>query len=181
MADTLGSVGVIISTLLIDRYGWTGFDPLASIFIAVLIFASVVPLVVDSGRLLVLDMGDEREEEVRQALLSVRPLNLFMPSRPAALWRADFVVCLCHPQLNAVEGLASYSSPRFWAKDPATMIGSLVVHLSPSPASHDPSRPESSHHPLIYHNADKVTMRVRKVLRSKIAGLGELTIEVMGS
>lgn len=73
MADTLGSVGVIISTLLINRYGWTGFDPLASIFIAVLIFASVVPLVVDSGKLLVLDMGDEREEEVKQALLGVSP------------------------------------------------------------------------------------------------------------
>lgn len=71
MADTLGSVGVIISTLLINRYGWTGFDPLASIFIAVLIFASVVPLVVDSGRLLILDMGEEREVEVRKALLGV--------------------------------------------------------------------------------------------------------------
>lgn len=71
MADTLGSVGVIISTLLINRYGWTGFDPLASIFIAVLIFASVVPLVVDSGRLLVLDMGEEREAEVQKALISV--------------------------------------------------------------------------------------------------------------
>lgn len=74
MADTLGSVGVIISTLLINMYGWTGFDPLASIFIAVLIFASVVPLVIDSGQLLVLDMGEEREVEVRAALLAVRPL-----------------------------------------------------------------------------------------------------------
>lgn len=71
MADTLGSVGVILSTLLINRYGWTGFDPLASIFIAVLIFASVVPLVVDSGRLLILDMGEEREAEVRKALMAV--------------------------------------------------------------------------------------------------------------
>ncbi|GJN90397.1 hypothetical protein Rhopal_003408-T1 [Rhodotorula paludigena] len=68
MADTLGSVGVIISTLLINRYGWTGFDPLASIFIAVLIFASVVPLVVDSGKLLMLDMGEEQEADVRKAL-----------------------------------------------------------------------------------------------------------------
>ena len=72
MADTLGSVGVIISTLLINHFGWTGFDPLASIFIAVLIFASVVPLVADSGRLLVLDMGEEREREVRSALELVR-------------------------------------------------------------------------------------------------------------
>ena len=69
MADTLGSVGVIISTLLINRFGWTGFDPIASIFIAVLIFASVVPLVSESGRLLCLDLGEERERDVRGARL----------------------------------------------------------------------------------------------------------------
>lgn len=55
--DTLGSVGVIISTLLIQYYGWTGFDPIASLFIAVLIVASVVPLVIDTGRVLSLDLG----------------------------------------------------------------------------------------------------------------------------
>lgn len=72
MADTLGSVGVIISTLLINRYGWTGFDPIASIFIAVLIFASVVPLVTESGRLLCLDIGVDHEKDVRSALAKVR-------------------------------------------------------------------------------------------------------------
>lgn len=71
MADTLGSVGVIISTLLINRYGWTGFDPIASIFIAVLIFASVVPLVTESGRLLCLDVGEGREKDIRAALAKV--------------------------------------------------------------------------------------------------------------
>ncbi|KAJ1922553.1 hypothetical protein IWQ60_006452 [Tieghemiomyces parasiticus] len=45
LADTLGSVGVIVSTLLIRYFHWPGFDPLASIFIAVLIFLSVIPLV----------------------------------------------------------------------------------------------------------------------------------------
>ena len=79
MADTLGSVGVIISTLLINRYGWTGFDPIASIFIAVLIFASVVPLVMDSASLLTLDLGSDRERDVRSALSKVR--RLLAPSR----------------------------------------------------------------------------------------------------
>lgn len=36
MADTFGSVGIIISTLLIKSYGWMGFDLISSIFIAVL-------------------------------------------------------------------------------------------------------------------------------------------------
>lgn len=78
MADTLGSVGVIISTLLINRYGWTGFDPLASIFIAVLISASVMPLVQDSAQVLILDLGPERETEVRRALTKVKSITTYM-------------------------------------------------------------------------------------------------------
>ena len=68
--DTLGSVGVIVSTLLIQYYGWTGFDPIASLFIAVLIVASVVPLVIDTGRVLSLDLGDN-ESKVELALKEV--------------------------------------------------------------------------------------------------------------
>ena len=71
MADTLGSVGVIISTLLIQYFGWTGFDPIASLFIAFLIVGSVVPLVVDAGRILCLDLGEEKEKEVAEALSEV--------------------------------------------------------------------------------------------------------------
>ena len=68
--DTLGSVGVIVSTLLIQFYGWTGFDPIASLFIAVLIAASVVPLVMDTGRILCLDVAD-RYAGIEAALAEV--------------------------------------------------------------------------------------------------------------
>lgn len=71
MADTLGSVGVIISTLLIQYFGWTGFDPIASLFIAFLIVGSVIPLVVDAGRILALDLGEVKEQEVSLALKEV--------------------------------------------------------------------------------------------------------------
>jgi zinc transporter 5/7 len=74
MADTLGSVGVIISTLLIQYFGWTGFDPIASLFIAFLIVGSVIPLVVDAGRILALDLGEIKEQEVSSALKEVSPL-----------------------------------------------------------------------------------------------------------
>jgi len=68
----MGSVGVIISTLLIHQTGWTGWDPVASVFIALLIGASVVPLVLDAGRVLALDVGDEMERDIRIALSEVR-------------------------------------------------------------------------------------------------------------
>lgn len=62
---------MIISTLLIQFYGWTGFDPIASLFIAVLIAASVIPLVIDTGKILALDVS-EKDREIQQALDEVR-------------------------------------------------------------------------------------------------------------
>lgn len=103
LADTLGSVGVILSTLLIRYYGWTGFDPIASLFIAVLIAASVWPLVQETGRLLGLDLGEEGGREVRAALNEV----------------------------GSVHGVSRYSAPRFWMRDTGAVVGSLRVHLEP--------------------------------------------------
>ena len=68
--DTLGSVGVIISTLLIQFYGWTGFDPIASLFIAILIAASVIPLIIDTGKVLALDVT-HRSGDIEHALAEV--------------------------------------------------------------------------------------------------------------
>ena len=65
-----------MSTLLIQFYGWTGFDPIASLFIAILIAASVVPLVIDTGKVLALDVGD-RESAISEALSEVRPFVQF--------------------------------------------------------------------------------------------------------
>ena len=63
-------MGVIISTLLIQFYGWTGFDPIASLFIAILIAASVIPLVMDTGKVLALDVA-ERDVDIQRALNEV--------------------------------------------------------------------------------------------------------------
>ncbi|KAF7309608.1 J domain-containing protein [Mycena indigotica] len=148
MADTLGSVGVIISTLLIQFYGWTGFDPIASLFIAVLIAASVTPLVMDTGRVLCLDVSD-RESTIETALA----------------------------ELKSVEGLASFTSPRFWPKDATTIIGSIRIQVARSAASFDPSGPHSNSQPT-YAKLDRVVERVDRLLRGRITGLEELTIQV---
>ena len=67
---------MIISTLLIQFYGWTGFDPIASLFIAVLIAASVIPLVLDTGKILCLDVAD-RSVRIQDALAEVRFIFIF--------------------------------------------------------------------------------------------------------
>lgn len=86
MADTLGSVGVIISTILTWLFGWHGFDPLASIFIAVLIFVSAIPLVSQSARTLLLSLNDTQEYELRDVLNNI----------------------------STTPGVVSYTVPKFW-------------------------------------------------------------------
>ncbi|KAK4537399.1 hypothetical protein CDCA_CDCA12G3424 [Cyanidium caldarium] len=52
LADTLGSIGVLLSSFLIRRYGWHWSDPACSVLISVLILTSAVPLLQESGRAL---------------------------------------------------------------------------------------------------------------------------------
>ena len=72
LADTLGSVGVIISTLLIEAFGWNIADPICSLFIATLIFLSVVPLVKRTCNILLLRTPEELEDGLAFALQKVR-------------------------------------------------------------------------------------------------------------
>ncbi|EIW66425.1 hypothetical protein TREMEDRAFT_74701 [Tremella mesenterica DSM 1558] len=153
LADTLGSVGVIISTLLIKFTGWTGWDPLASLFIAALIMASVIPLVVDSAKVLCLDVGVEKESEIRAAL----------------------------SELSSIEGLQTYSSPRFWPRCEGSLVGSIHIRLSPSPSSVDHTSSTHIVRPTIYADIDRVVNRVERLLKSKIKGLDELVVQVEGS
>jgi len=68
LADTLGSVGVIISTLLIRHFNWSGFDPLASILIAILILLSTVPLLKTTATSLLMINSHEQEYALRDVL-----------------------------------------------------------------------------------------------------------------
>ncbi|KAG0096270.1 putative zinc transporter msc2 [Podila epicladia] len=104
MADTLGSVGVIISTLLIDWFGWTGFDPIASMFIAVLIFLSVIPLIKDSAAVLMLEVPDANLGAIEHAL----------------------------GELTNIPGVESHSCARFWPNSPESMIGSIHIQANGS-------------------------------------------------
>ena len=52
LADTMGSVGVIVSSILIEYFGWHWSDPLCSLLISLLILLSVKPLIADSFHIL---------------------------------------------------------------------------------------------------------------------------------
>ena len=60
LADTMGSIGVIISSILVEQLGWFIADPICSLFIAVLILISVIPLLKDSAEILLLATPNHR-------------------------------------------------------------------------------------------------------------------------
>ncbi|ELQ38516.1 cation efflux protein/ zinc transporter [Pyricularia oryzae Y34] len=89
MADTLGSAAVIVSTALTYYWPWSGWDPLASFLIAVLILGSAMPLVSSSARRLLLTVPDRVEYGLRDTLSGITGLR----------------------------GVANYAVPKFWMDD----------------------------------------------------------------
>jgi zinc transporter 5/7 len=152
LADTLGSVGVIVSTLLIRWTGWTGWDPLASLFIAALILASVLPLVTDAARVLALDAKDF-ESSVRAALAKVK----------------------------ALEGVESYSSPRFWPKGEGLVVGSIHVQVATNTGNTGgrPATWYAGHVPAPAKvDTARLAAKVEKTLKRSIPGLTEVVVQL---
>jgi solute carrier family 30 (zinc transporter), member 5/7 len=89
MADALGSVAVIFSTLLTKYNSWGGWDPLASCAISVLIFLSAIPLVKSSGLRLLLSVSNEVEYKCRGALQDLSELRGVVGYAGVRFWMAD--------------------------------------------------------------------------------------------
>ncbi|PPS00071.1 hypothetical protein GOBAR_AA20595 [Gossypium barbadense] len=68
LADTMGSVGVVMSTLLIKYKGWLVADPACSIFISVLIISSVIPLLRNSSEILLQRVPRAQEPVLKKAI-----------------------------------------------------------------------------------------------------------------
>ncbi|GAB1319214.1 Putative zinc transporter msc2 [Madurella fahalii] len=89
LADTLGSAAVIASTILTHFWKWSGWDPLASFLIAVLILLSALPLVKSCARRLLLTIPPEIEYNLRDTLSGITGLR----------------------------GVIGYAAPKFWIDD----------------------------------------------------------------
>ncbi|KAL8229133.1 hypothetical protein R6Q57_014033 [Mikania cordata] len=75
LADTLGSVGVVISTLLIQYKGWLIADPTCSIFISILIVSSVIPLLKNSAEILLQRVPRDHEHDLKAAVSSIKNIK----------------------------------------------------------------------------------------------------------
>ena len=82
LADTLGSVGVIISALLMSNFGWMIADPICSLFIAGLVALSVYPLLRDSISVIMQRTPKEIENDLDNCYQRVSPFHgpLFLNS-----------------------------------------------------------------------------------------------------
>lgn len=102
LADTLGSVGVIISAVLMHMFGWMRADPICSMFIAVLIAVSVLALIKDS-------------------------IAILMQRQPTSL---DSVLPQCYQKVVSLAGVYSVQEPHFWTLCSDVNVGALKLEVS---------------------------------------------------
>uniref|UniRef100_A0A2P2MYY0 Uncharacterized protein LOC105631249 n=1 Tax=Rhizophora mucronata TaxID=61149 RepID=A0A2P2MYY0_RHIMU len=86
LADTMGSVGVIISTLLIKYKGWLVSDPACSIFISVLIVSSVIPLLRNSAEILLQRIPRAHEKDIREAVNNIMKIKGIQDIQNLHVW-----------------------------------------------------------------------------------------------
>ncbi|XP_006009978.1 zinc transporter 7 isoform X2 [Latimeria chalumnae] len=103
VADTLGSVGVIISAILMQKYGLMIADPICSMLISILIGVSVVPLLRNS-------------------------IGILMQRTPPSL---DNVLPECYQRVQHLQGVYSLQDPHFWTLCTDVYIGTLKLLIAP--------------------------------------------------
>lgn len=102
LADTLGSVGVIVSAVLMQMFGWMIADPICSMFIALLIIISVLALIKESAIVL-------------------------MQRQPTAL---DHVLPQCYNKVTQLAGVYSVQDPHFWTLCSDIYVGCLKLEVA---------------------------------------------------
>lgn len=103
LADTLGSVGVIISALLIRLFDWHIADPICSMIIAVLISISTFPLLNDSASVLM----QRTPKEIEKSLP------------------------VCYQRVMQLEGVLGLHQTHFWTLCSEVYVGTMKLEVSP--------------------------------------------------
>ena len=105
LADALGSVGVITSSLLIQYRGWWIADPVCSFFISVLIFTSVLPLLRSTSEALLLrEPRDASSKRFHAAVATIaaKHARVVRGVSQAHLWRhsKSILVATAHVEFD---------------------------------------------------------------------------------
>ncbi|KAF0695349.1 Aste57867_13831 [Aphanomyces stellatus] len=141
LADTMGSVGVILSSICIDWYGWYIMDPLCSGFISILIFGSTVPLLKDTMTQLVQGVPPATASALQAAIAHVQRLQFVQTVENVHAWsHAGKLVGSMHvivtpgmvdgalPQIQAVLAAAHVEEWTIQVMDAATAAAVVGSH-----------------------------------------------------
>lgn len=104
VADTLGSVGVMVSAVLMNQFGWMIADPLCSLFIAILISVSVFPLLQDSFYVLMQRIPVELEDKLPACINRIKNITGVLSVHETHFWTLNsdtYIGCL---KLEAAQG-----------------------------------------------------------------------------
>lgn len=102
LADTLGSVGVIISAVLMQLFGWMRADPICSMFIALTIGISTLSLIKES-------------------------VMILMQRQPVVL---DRQLVQCYQKVTGLAGVYSVQEPHFWTLCSDVYVGAIKLEVS---------------------------------------------------
>jgi len=102
LADTLGSIGVIVSALLMQYFGWMIADPICSMIIAILIFISVGSLIKDSTEILMQRQPKELDNKLPE----------------------------CYNKVQQIHGVHGVHATHFWTLCTKSYVGGLRLEVS---------------------------------------------------
>ena len=127
LADTMGSVGVIISTLLIDWFGWHRADPIASIFIALMTLISVKPLLTETTTTLLQRSPPELDDTLPTAYSQLLRLEGVERLEEAHSWTLAKGQTICSVKIKTTID----ANPRKWVST-SSNSRSLMNETSPA-------------------------------------------------
>jgi hypothetical protein len=150
LADALGSLGVIISTLMIQFWGWYLADPIASLVISILILLSVVSLIQSTANILLSRVPEGMETTLRDAVIQVC-CCLEVCFRPR-------YVCIAWQQIARHPGVQKVTQPHFWKLQGESIVGTLRV--------------------LVDDTADEASIRKHVSTLLSHCGVSDVTVQV---
>nr|CAG4713069.1 unnamed protein product [Naegleria fowleri] len=86
IADALGSIGVITSTLIVQYLGWYIADPICSLIISVMILYTSIPLITNSSRVLLQRTPIQHEHKINECVKEVLQLEGVVQVRNLHFW-----------------------------------------------------------------------------------------------
>jgi zinc transporter 5/7 len=121
LADALGSVGVITSSIIVSTLEWYVADPICSLVISLLIFMSVGPLLTDSVKVLMQRDVGGKTKKLRKALAEIEGVDAVEKMHVWKLAGDQYV-------LTAVLNSAANANPLSLTQSAKSLCEQLRIH-----------------------------------------------------